>query len=123
MRTFKTITISIVMLLALVSIFTDDLEIIPHAIDCLRFIAYGYAFIGFGMVMVHAFNGAGDTYTPSVINFFCYWLFQIPLAYLLAVPVGLDARGVFVAIAVAESALAVVAILAFRRGRWKHQEI
>jgi len=107
----------------LTRIFTDDQDIIPHAKDCLRFIACGYPLIAYGTVMVHAFNGAGDTYTPSVINFFCYWLFQIPFAYLLAVPLGLDARGVFIAIAIAESLLALVAILAFRRGKWKHRKI
>lgn len=108
---------------ALVRIFTDDLEVIPYARDCLRFIAFGYALMAYGTVMVHAFNGAGDTYTPSVINFFCYWLFQIPFAYLLAVLVGLDARGVFIAIAFGECLLALVAILVFRRGKWKHHKI
>ena len=108
---------------ALARIFTSDPEIILYARDCLRFIAFGYAFIACGTVIVHAFNGAGDTYTPSVINFICYWLFQIPLAYLLAVPVGLNARGVFIAIAIAESLLALVAITVFRRGKWKNRKI
>ncbi len=108
---------------ALAKIFTDDLRIIPHAVDCLRFIAYGYPFVAYGAVIVHAFNGAGDTFTPSVINFFCYWLFQIPLAYVLAVPLGIEARGVFIAIAIAETALAVVAVSIFRKGKWKTKKI
>jgi Na+-driven multidrug efflux pump len=75
------------------------------------------------MVMVQAFNGAGDTATPTAINFFCYWCFQIPLAWVLAQQVGLGARGVFAAITVAESLLTVVAVLAFRHGRWRTRTI
>lgn len=104
-------------------IFTSDKNIILYSKDCLRFVAYGYALFAYGSIMVHAFNGAGDTYTPTVINVFCYWLFQIPLAYLLAVPIGLDARGVFIAITISESLLALVAIIVFRKGKWKHRKI
>jgi len=104
-------------------LFTNDMAVIPYAVDCLRFISYGYVFYGFGMVMVQAFNGAGDTYTPTLINLFCYWVFQIPLALLLALPLGLEANGVFVAIAVAESILAVISVLVFRLGRWKGKKI
>jgi Na+-driven multidrug efflux pump len=105
----------------IVGIFTTEPEVVPYAVDCLRYISYGYAFYAYGMVMVQAFNGAGDTYTPTVINLFCYWLFQIPLAYALAIPAGFGAQGVFLAITVAESILAVVGILAFRRGKWKER--
>ena len=103
----------------LVRLFTKDPAVIPYAADCLRLVSYGYVFYAYGMVMVQAFNGAGDTTTPTIINLFCYWLWQIPLAYALAVPAGLGAQGVFWAITVAESTIAVVGMLAFRRGRWK----
>jgi len=106
-----------------IRLFTDDGNIIPFAVNCLRFISYGYVFYAFGMVMVQSFNGAGDTFTPTIINLFCYWLFQIPLAYLLAISVGLQANGVFIAIAVAESILAVISVIVFRQGRWKLMQI
>ncbi len=104
-------------------LFTDQPAVLPFAVDCLRYISYGYVFYAYGMVMVQAFNGAGDTYTPTVINIFCYWLFQIPLAFLLALTLGLGAKGVFIAIAVSESVLAVAAIAVFRRGKWKQQKV
>src|ERR1044071_1908009 len=76
----------------LINIFTTDPEVVRYGIDALRFISYGYVFYAYGMVMVQSFNGAGDTTTPTLINLSCYWLFQIPLAYTLALPVGLGAR-------------------------------
>jgi putative MATE family efflux protein len=107
----------------MIRIFTDDPAVVPYGVDCLRFISYGYIFYAYGMVMVQAFNGAGDTFTPTIINLGCYWLFQIPLAYTLALPAGFGARGVFLAITIAESTLAVVGMLAFRRGRWKERKV
>lgn len=86
---------------------------------CLRTFAYGYVFFAWGMVMIQAFNGAGDTRTPNVINLFCYWLFQIPLAYVLAMQTGLGVEGVFWAVAISETLYAVVCVLVFRSGRWK----
>jgi putative MATE family efflux protein len=107
----------------LIRLFTHDPEVVPYGIACLRFISYGYIFYAYGMVMVQAFNGAGDTMTPTIINLCCYWLFQIPLAYWLAIRSGYGAKGVFLAITISESFLAVVAILVFRRGRWKQRKI
>ena len=75
------------------------------------------------MVVVQAFNGAGDTVTPTIINLFCYWLLQVPLALALALGLGFGPQGVFLAITVAESILAVIGVVVFRRGRWKAQRI
>jgi putative MATE family efflux protein len=107
----------------LIRIFTQDQTVIPYGVDALRYISYGYIFYGYGMVMSSAFNGAGDTYTPTVINLVCFWLIQIPLAYTLAKSTGLETKGVFLAITIAESILAVIAMLAFRRGKWKAQKV
>lgn len=106
-----------------IRLFTDDPGVVAFGVSCLRFVSYGYGFYAYGMVMVQAFNGAGDTTTPTVINFFCYWLFQIPLAFALASWTALGASGVFIAITVAESLIAVVGVLVFRRGRWKTRQI
>ena len=107
----------------LIGIFTAEPAVLSYGTDALRFISAGYIFYAYGMVMVASFNGAGDTTTPTLINIFSYWLLQIPLAYTLARPLGMGARGVFLAIMVAESILAVVGILVFRRGRWKNRKI
>ena len=108
---------------SLVGLFTAEADVLDAGAACLRIIAYGYGFYAFGMVMTQAFNGAGDTITPTVINFFCYWCFQLPLAWLLAMRTPWEARGVFAAITIAEVAMTVVAILVFRRGTWQRQEI
>jgi putative MATE family efflux protein len=107
----------------IVRIFTDDPEVIPFGADCLRYVSYGYLAYGWGMVIVQAFNGAGDTVTPMIINIFCYWCWQIPLAYFLSTPLDMGPRGVYLAIAVAESTIAIVGVLVFRRGKWKTQTI
>lgn len=107
----------------LIGIFTTDPDVLRYGTSCLRFVSYGYVFYAYGMVMVQAFNGAGDTLTPTLINLFCYWLLQIPMAYGMARVLGLGPTGVFAAIAISESTLAVVSMLVFRRGRWKKQKI
>ncbi len=107
----------------LVGLFTNVPEVANLAAVCLRTVSYSYVFWGYGMIMVLAFNGAGDTTTPTWINFFVYWVFQIPLAYALAHPLGFGPRGVFVAIAICQGVLAVVGVLAFRRGTWKQRTI
>ena len=104
---------------ALLRLFTQEPAVVAVGTSCLRLIALGYGFYAFGMVVVSAFNGAGDTVTPTLINLGCYWVFQIPLAWFLARRLALGPDGVFLAITLAESLLAVVGILAFRRGRWR----
>jgi putative MATE family efflux protein len=107
----------------LIRLFSQDPEVVRIGADCLRLISYGYVFYAYGMVMVQAFNGAGDTATPTYINIACYWLFQIPLAWALARSLGLGPRGVFLAITISESLIAVVGMLAFRRGSWKTRTV
>ena len=108
---------------SLIGLFTSDPAVTATGVDCLRIVSYGYILYALGMVMVQAFNGAGDTMTPTFINIFCFWMFQIPLAYTLAHPLDLGPNGVFIAIAVAESVMAIVATAVFRRGSWKQREI
>lgn len=107
----------------LIALFSPDPEVMRFGASCLRIVSYGYVFYAYGMVMVQAFNGAGDTLTPTIINFVCYWLFQIPLAYALAHRFGFGTTGVFAAIPLAESLVAVLGVLAFRRGKWKEKKI
>jgi putative MATE family efflux protein len=107
----------------LAGLFTADAEVIRYAADCLRIVSYGYVFYAMGMVLVQAFNGAGDTTTPTLINVGVYWLLQIPLAWWLALRLGWGADGAFWAIPTAEGALAVTGWLIFRRGGWKKQKI
>jgi Na+-driven multidrug efflux pump len=107
----------------LVGLFTSDTAVLETGAGCLRYLAWGYLFYAWGMVMVQSFNGAGDTWTPTVINLFCFWLLEIPLAWALARTAGMGPKGVFLAIPIAESAFTVVAMLLFRRGRWKTKRI
>ncbi len=107
----------------IVRLFTSDPAIDPYGVDCLRIVSYGFLFYAFGMVMTQAFNGAGDTWTPTKINLFTFWFWEIPLAWVLAHRAGLGPRGVFWAIPIAFSTLAVVSTLLFRRGRWKEKRI
>ena len=103
----------------IVSLFTNDPAVVPLAAACLRIVSYGNIGYAYGMVMLQAFNGAGDTVTPTILNLFAFWLFEIPLAYWLAIREGWHSNGVYYAIVIAEGALAIASILIFRRGRWK----
>ncbi len=103
----------------IVSLFTNDPAVLPLAASCLRIVSYGNIGYAYGMVMLQAFNGAGDTVTPTILNLFAFWLFEIPLAYWLAIRLGWHSSGVYYAIVIAEGLLAVASILIFRRGRWK----
>ena len=107
----------------LAGIFTTDPAVARTATVALRIIAAGFLFYAYGMVLTSAFNGAGDTLTPTVLNFVIFWLFEIPLAWALAGPLGLGPAGVFTAIAVAFSTFALVALLVFRRGAWKTVQV
>ena len=98
-------------------------EVSGHAIAALRIISLGFPFYAYGMVLSNAFNGAGDTRTPTLINIGCFWLLEIPLAYLLALPLGWGPTGVFVAIAVSFSLLALISAVIFRQGKWKHKAV
>jgi putative MATE family efflux protein len=105
----------------IISWFIDDPKVVPYGIDCLRIVAYGFLFYAYGMVLTQSFNGAGDTWTPTIINLFVFWLWELPLAYVLAITFGIGPRGVFIAITVAFSTLALVSALLFRRGKWKQK--
>ena len=100
-------------------LFTSDAEVLPYAVSCLRTVSLGFLFYAYGMVLTQAFNGAGDTWTPTIINLFVFWLWEIPLAWWLSSRTGLGARGVFMALTIAYSTLAVVSAILFRRGNWK----
>jgi putative MATE family efflux protein len=107
----------------IVRIFSTDADVVAHGILALRVIGAGYVFYGIGMVMTQALNGAGETRTPSWINFFCFWVFQVPFAYFLAKGTSMGAGGVVVAIPVSHAILAVVAWRCFKRGRWKEVKV
>jgi len=107
----------------LVQIFSDDPEIVDIGARCLRIISYGYLAYAFGMVIIQAFNGAGDTKTPTLINFICFWLVEIPLAYFLAITLEWNEEGVFYSIVIAESLLGVIGFILFRRGNWKKTKV
>jgi putative MATE family efflux protein len=103
----------------ILKLFTSDTSVLQSGIQCLQIVSLGYIFYAYGMVVAQSFNGAGDTRTPTILNFFGFWMFQIPLAYCLAVLAGFGPTGVYAAISIAESAIAIVGILLFRRGTWK----
>jgi Na+-driven multidrug efflux pump len=107
----------------LAGFFTKEPEFHGVAVECLHILAIGNISYAWGMVFVQAFNGAGDTRTPTLVNLVCYWMFQIPLAYLLAVIWNWGPKGVFTAIPSAETALATVSFMLFRRGTWKRKNI
>jgi putative MATE family efflux protein len=122
---YNTIFMAIVLVLFIVAaepiaaFFARQAEVREVTVLALRIISAGYIFYGVGMVMTSAFNGAGDSRTPTLINFFGFWMFQIPLAYLLARQFGLGPKGVFLAIPIAETAISITAFILFRKGKWK----
>ena len=102
--------------------FTGEPDVLRIGTHCLLILAIGFPMYAVGMVMVQAMNGAGDTETPMTVNLFCFWMVQIPLAFLLATKTGLGPDGAFIAIVVSESLLTVISVLVFRRGGWKTHE-
>ncbi len=107
----------------IVSAISMDADVREAGILCLKILCFGYGFYGLGMVMSQAFNGAGDTFTPTLVNFACFWMLEIPLAYYLSMKMGMNETGIFISIVIAESMLGILATLLFRRGKWKLREV
>lgn len=107
----------------LVGLLSDDPAIVEVGGRCLRIISYGYLSYAFGMIIIQAFNGAGDTLTPTVINFVCFWLLEIPLAYFLAINLDWAEEGVFYAIVIAETVLGIIGFVLFKKGYWKKKKV
>ena len=103
--------------------FSDNVDVVKYGALCLQVIAAGYVFYGYGMVVIQSFNGAGDTKTPTYINFVCFWLFQLPLAYITAIWLDLGPLGVFISITLAEVLIAIVGIWLFKKGKWKTVQV
>ena len=102
-----------------IKLFSDGGKSYEVGVACLQIMGYGMVFYGFGMIISQAFNGAGDTYTPTLLNFISFWLIEIPLAYYLARNAGMKENGVFYAILISETILAILGIMVFLRGKWK----
>ncbi len=126
---YNIIFMSLVMILFLffskpiIGIFTQDIAVQDYGAKALQIIGSGYIFYGIAMTMTNALNGAGDTKTPTIINFVCFWLFQIPLAYFLAKGLDYKSTGAFLAIPIAETLIAVMAWYFFKKGKWKKVEV
>jgi len=102
-----------------VGLINSDPAVVKTAVSALRIVSLGYVFYGVGMVMINAFNGAGDSKTPTWINLFWFWVFQIPLAYLLAIVLHIGSTGVFIAIVTTETCITITSVILFKRGKWK----
>ena len=107
----------------IIRLFANDPAIVQQGVACLRILSYGNIGYAYGMVMLQAFNGAGDTITPTIVNLFGFWFLEIPLAYWLAIKLCMHTHGVYFSIVIAEASIAAAGIGLFKRGRWKRQEI
>jgi putative MATE family efflux protein len=107
----------------IVALFSTEAEVLRYGTSCLRILGFGYPMYAVGMIIIQALNGAGDTTTPSIMNLICFWVLQIPVAYWLATAAGFGPNGVFLAIVISETALTVLAVAVFRRGKWRHQQV
>ncbi len=119
-------TVSILLIIFsefIISFFTKDEIVKQYAVSALRIVSAGYLFYGIGMVMISAFNGAGDTKTPTMVNLIGFWCFQIPLAWVLSKTFALGPLGVFIAIPVAETFITITSIILFKKGKWKLKKI
>lgn len=107
----------------IISLFTHDSSVFGYAVSCLRVFSCGNIAFAYGMVMLQAFNGAGDTLTPTYVNLFGFWVLELPLAWWLAIHTRLGVNGVFLSVVVAQSAIVLISIVLFRQGRWARQRI
>ena len=107
----------------IIGLFTQDPAVVPVAVDCLRIFSCGNIAFAYGMVLMQAFNGAGDTLTPTYINLFGFWILEIPLAWWLAMHSFMHVNGVFVAVVVAQAVVVLIGLVLFRQGRWAKQRI
>ncbi|KPH12331.1 MATE family efflux transporter [Chryseobacterium sp. ERMR1:04] len=107
----------------LVGFFTQETEIKNYAKNALHIMSVGFVFYGIGMVMINSFNGAGDTWTPTWVNFFGFWMFQIPFAYFLSEHLEMGPKGVFISIPAAETLITVIAFILFKKGKWKTMKV
>ena len=105
------------------SFFTDSPDVVLNGTQSLRILSYGFVFLALGSVMTQAFNGAGDTMTPTWINGFAFWVVQIPLAWMLSAGIGLGPEGVYWSVFVADTVMSLVAFWMFRRGSWKSRYV
>ena len=106
-----------------IRLFIDNQKVIESGASCLRIVSYGFVVYGLGMVIVNSFNGAGDTITPTIINLFCFWLIEIPLAYFLSITFGMNEDGVFYSIIISETLLTLSAMIIFKKGKWKLKKV
>ena len=126
---FNVIYMAVIMAISLLAaefimgFFTNNPDVHIIAVEAIRILSAGYIFYGIGMVLINAFNGAGDTKTPTWINFFGFWLLQIPLAYLLAKQFEMGPTGVFLSIPIAETAITIAGYILYKRGRWKNIQV
>ncbi len=107
----------------IITLFTNDKAVLDIAVQAIQIMSLGYVFYGIGMVLINAFNGAGDTWTPTKINFFGFWLFQIPLAYFLAKFLSMGPTGVFMAVPIAETGITIAGYILYKKGKWKKMEV
>ena len=106
-----------------IRLFIQDPEVLKSGVACLRIMSLGFIMYGFGMVMVQAFNGAGDTLTPTKINLLCFWIIEIPLAWILAKTFGMEQNGVYWSIVISETFMTILAVWLFRKGKWKEKQV